>query len=192
MIGGKHVLTAGHCVFSHLWGGWATSIMAIPGWDGEFFPPFGAASMADRRASFGWTEDGDTPDYDYALITLDRSFSVGSFGLLHLSDDDLYDKRVCLIGYPGELGNPAGLQQFFIPGCDFLTAHSSSHVEHKIDTTKGNSGSPIYRFWEGKWAVLALHSTSVSPFVGSDYNAGPRITTHRHNMIRGDGTQSAC
>ena len=33
LIGGKHVLTAGHCVFSIGDGGWATSIKALPGLD---------------------------------------------------------------------------------------------------------------------------------------------------------------
>ena len=33
LIGGKHVLTAGHCVFSIGEGGWATSIRAMPGLD---------------------------------------------------------------------------------------------------------------------------------------------------------------
>ena len=31
LIGNKHVLTAGHCVFLSSEGGWATSIKAMPG-----------------------------------------------------------------------------------------------------------------------------------------------------------------
>ena len=35
LIGGKHVLTAGHCLFKSSLGGWATSIRAMPGLDGK-------------------------------------------------------------------------------------------------------------------------------------------------------------
>jgi V8-like Glu-specific endopeptidase len=195
LIGGKHVLTAGHCVFNSLKGGWATSIAVIPGED-KFNQPFGSAFMIAKRSVKGWTQDGDTPDYDYALITLDKTFTVGSFGLLHLSNADLDNTTAYIIGYPGELGSPKGEQQFFVPSGGSLTAFDSTRVEFKIDITKGNSGSPIYRFWNGNRAIFAVVSTQVSPFVGSDYNAGPRITTFRHDLIRGwqceDGVQSAC
>jgi hypothetical protein len=56
--------------------------------------------------------------------------------------------------------------------------------ELKMDTSKGNSGSGIYRFWNGKRAIFAVNCCEVSPFVGSDYNAGPRITKVRHDLIR--------
>jgi hypothetical protein len=69
-------------------------------------------------------------------------------------------------------------------------------VKFKIDMTKGNSGGGIYRWWDGKRAIFAIATTEVSPFVGSNYNAGPRITKARFEKIRGwqceDGTESAC
>ena len=55
LIGGKHVLTAGHCVFQSSEGGWATSIRVIPALDGEIPPfdlenaPFGDAFMIAKR-----------------------------------------------------------------------------------------------------------------------------------------------
>jgi V8-like Glu-specific endopeptidase len=195
LIGGKHVLTAGHCVFNLFKGGWATSILVIPGED-KLNQPFGSAFMIAKRSVKGWVQDGDGPDYDYALITLDKTFNVGSFGLLHLSNNDLGNTTAYIVGYPGELGTPKGEQQFFVPSGGSLTAYDSTSVEHKIDTTRGNSGSPIYRFWNGNRAIFAVHTGHYSPLVGSDYNAGPRITNSRHDLIRGwqceDGVQSAC
>jgi glutamyl endopeptidase len=200
LIGSMHVLTAGHCVFNSSKGGWATAILVIPGADGVtttgvsagvfgttfIKAPFGIAfAVAPLRSVKCWTQSGETPDCDYGLITLNKTFNVGAFGLLHLSDDDLDKTQAYIIGYPGELGSPPGLQEFFVPGGGTIWAYDSERVEYKIDVTSGNSGSPVYRFWNGNRAVFSIHTTSVSPFVGSDYNAGPRITTARYNQIRG-------
>jgi Trypsin len=93
LIGDKHVLTAGHCVFLSSQGGWATSIRAMPGLDGklepfeqEFIEPFGHAFMVQKRSVTCWSESNDW-ECDYGLITLDKTFNVGAFGLLSLSDD---------------------------------------------------------------------------------------------------------
>jgi hypothetical protein len=121
-IGDKHVLTAGHCVFQSGQGGWATSIRAIPGLNGVIPPfnpldePFGEAFMVARRSVTCWTQDGDTPDCDYGLITLNKTFNVGSFGLLYLTDGDLENTWAQLIGYPGKLGNPDSSNSLFQVG----------------------------------------------------------------------------
>ena len=196
LIGGTHVLTAGHCVFQLSEGGWATSIRAIPGLDGkippfdqDFLEPFGEAFMVKRRSVTCWTESLDW-HCDYGLITLNKTFNVGSFGLLHLSDGDLDNSWAQIIGYPG-IGNPPGTQQFFVPGGGHIWDYGPKHVEFKIDATQGNSGGGIYRFFNGKRAIFAIVSGEYS-----DYNVGTRITKARHDLIRGmqcdDGVQSAC
>jgi len=202
LIGGKHVLTAGHCVFQSGKGGWATSIKVIPGFDTippfdkDEIEPFGDASMVKRWSSTGWVNDGNWPDDDWGLITLNKTFNVGSFGLIFPSDSFLDSTSACIIGYPGGLGNKKGDQQYFVPGCGTIWAHSSKHVELKMDITNGNSGGGIYTFFKGKRAIFAIVSTEVSPVVGSDYNAGTRITKARHDVFRAlqckDGVTSAC
>ncbi len=51
-----HVLTAGHNVYSHDNGGWASSVEVVPGMDGTY-EPFGSAMVIDMRSYTGWTED---------------------------------------------------------------------------------------------------------------------------------------
>ena len=196
LIGGKHVLTAGHCVFDSSMGGWATSIKAIPGLDGKLPPffvtlkePFGVAFMVKRRSVTCWSQSLDW-QCDFGLITLDKTFNVGSFGLLSLSDDSLDNSQAQIIGYP-DIGNPPATQQFFVPGAGHISDYGSKYVEFKIDVSPGNSGSGIYRFWSGKRAIFAIVSGEYP-----NYNVGTRITNSRHDMIRGwqceDGVQSAC
>jgi glutamyl endopeptidase len=188
LIGGRHVLTAGHCVYNLSKGGWTNSMKVIPG-RGTIPPfdaldaPFGEAFMIGRRSVGGWVNEADTPDYDYGLVTLDKDFNVGSFGVLFPSDNTLDDTTAYLIGYPSALGTPPGQQQFYVPGGGPLFAYDDE-PEYKIDMTKGQSGSPVYRFWNEKRAAFAINTTSVSPAIGSDYNAGPRITKLRHDKIR--------
>ena len=121
---------------------------------------------------------------------MDQTFNVGSFGLLHLSNDDLDNSWAQIIGYP-EIGNPIATQQFFVPGGGHISDYGSKDVEFKIDATTGNSGGGIYRFWNGKRAIYAIVSGEQPT-----YNVGMRITKNRHDLIRGwqcdDGTQSAC
>ncbi len=60
--------------------------------------------MVAKRSVTGWTQDNDWPDYDYGVVTLNKTFNLGSFGLLIPSDSLLDNTKSCLIGYPGELG----------------------------------------------------------------------------------------
>ena len=196
LIGNKHVLTAGHCVFLSSEGGWATSAIAMPGLDGkvepfenDFIEPFGHAFMTKRRSVTCWSTSLDW-ECDYGLITLDKFFNVGTFGLLSLSDGTLDNSWGQIIGYP-DIGHPPGTQQFFVPGGGHISNYGSKHVEFKIDVSPGNSGSGIYRFWNGKRAIYAIASGEYP-----NYNVGTRITNARHDLIRGwqcdDGVQSVC
>ena len=203
LIDARHVLTAGHCVFKRgkkpCEGGWAQSILVIPGLDGTIPPfdqdlvmPFGSDFGIFWRADYVWLHKEIYPDADYALITLGEGFpSLGSFGLLALSDDALETTNAYLIGYPGELGHLPGTQQFAEPNGRPITDYENHSVEYEIDTSPGNSGGGVYRFWKNKRAIFAVHSTWYS-----DSNAGARITKGRLNMLRDwectDGIQSAC
>ncbi len=183
LIGSRHVLTAGHVLFNAAQGGWTKTIRVVPGMDGNTWW-FGSEFMVwpnyKQRSVTGWSEDQDI-DYDYGLITLNTGFSLGSFGLLYLSDDTLDSTTGYLTGYPGEKGTPAGTQQFGVVGGGTITDYDSTLVYYSIDTSKGQSGAGVYRFWEGKRAIFAVHGGQYD----SDENRGARITKARHDKIRG-------
>lgn len=70
LVGPRHVLTAGHCVYSIENRAWASSITAVPGF-ASGAQPFGAARMTRLHAFREWIEQGDLR-HDMALIELDR------------------------------------------------------------------------------------------------------------------------
>ena len=98
-----------------------------------------------------------------------------------LSDDTLDSTTAYITGYPGELGNPAGRQQFGVPGGGGITDCDSCLVYYAIDTSGGQSGSGVYVFWKGERAIIAVHGGQYD----SDENRGARITKDRYNQIRG-------
>jgi len=187
-IGGFHILTAGHCVYKQPTGqflnvfGWADSVLVIPALDGTT-KPFGQTFVSKPLRSFkSWTDDADT-EGDIGLITLDQTFTVGSFGLLYPGDGTLDSTTAQIIGYPGDRGSPAGTQQAFVPGGGAITDHDSEVVYYQIDTFKGQSGSGVYRFWNGKRVIIAVHHGG--PCSSAPENCGARITKYRHDVIRG-------
>jgi V8-like Glu-specific endopeptidase len=184
LIGRRHVLTAGHVIFSALWGGWAKTILVVPGMDGSnswFGSELLVAPNFKRRSVTGWTEDADI-DYDWGLITLNSGFPLlGTFGVLYPSDDTLDNITAYITGYPTGLGTPKGTQQFGVPGGGKIGDYDSTLVYYTIDTTKGQSGSGVYVFWKGKRAIMAVHAGTYD----DDENRGTRITKTRYNMIRG-------
>ncbi len=183
LIGDRHVLTAGHVLFNAAQGGWARRIRVVPGMDGDTWW-FGSELLVwpnfRQRSVTGWTEDQDI-DYDYGLITLNTGFSAGSFGMLYASDTTLDSTTAYLTGYPTGKGTPPGTQQFGVPGGGRVTDCDSTLVYYTIDTSKGQSGSGVYRFWEGKRAIIAVHGGQYD----SEENRGARITKDRYNRIRG-------
>lgn len=183
LIGSKHVLTAGHVLYKAEEGGWAKTIVVAPGRDGSSPPPFGSEMLTwpnfKQRSVAGWSEDQDI-DYDYGLITLNKGFAVGSFGLMYLSDDDLDKTTAYLIGYPGELGSPIGLQQFGVPSGGSLTDYDSTLVYYSMDTSKGQSGAGLYRFWNGERAIFGVHGGGYD----TNENRAARITKARYDQIR--------
>ena len=187
-IGGFHVLTAGHCVFKQPGGsfpnifGWADSVLVIPGFDGgaATTKPFGQTFVTKPLRSFkSWTNDGDT-EGDIGLITLNKTFTVGSFGLSYASDSTLDNTQIYLWGYPGELGNPLGTQQWGVPEGSSVSDYDSGIVFYTMDTSKGQSGSGVYRFKNNKRAIIAVHHGECN-----SENCGARITKNRHDVIRG-------
>ncbi len=172
-IGGRTVMTAGHCVYSHANGGWARSIEVIPGMDAAA-RPYGSQVSSSFRSVLGWTRDRNH-EYDYGAIILPNcnlGNRVGWFGFAALSDNSLNNLLVNNSGYPGD--KPFGTQWF---NAGVITSVQPRKLYYMLDTFGGQSGSPIWRFLNGQRHAVGIHAYGGCP------NSATRITLEVFNNM---------
>ena len=154
-ISSRILLTAGHCVYIHDDNGWPDSIEVIPGRD-KSEKPFGSV-IANEFMSFDeWIEDRDR-NYDMGVIILpeDCPFGekVGWFGCKTFLDEKEYKGKIFNIsGYPGERGGREQLKMSGEGECQ------GPLLKYDIDTTGGQSGSPVWIVKDNKYYVIGVHT----------------------------------
>ena len=165
-IGPRTVMTAGHCVYSHSNGGWVKEIEVIPGMNGTT-KPYGSQIGTTFRSVNGWTKNSKvTHDYGCIILpddTLGRR--VGWFGFASLSDSSLKNLLVNNSGYAGD--KPFGTQWF---NAGRISKIEARRLHYMLDTFGGQSGSPTWRFRDGKRHAIGIHAYGGCP------NKSTRIT----------------
>ena len=154
-------ITAGHCVYSADHGGWATSIAVRPGANGSY-SPYGTVYSTTIHTATKWIDEANW-EYDYGVIELSSDIGnlTGWFGT-SWTIWTLWGTDITVTGYPGEYTR----QMWQMSG--EVTTSRPRKVYYDLDTTGGQSGSPVYK---SDHHVIAIHA-----YGGSDENSGTRIT----------------
>lgn len=176
-VGPRLLVTAGHVVYIKNSGvsgrdGWVKKIVVMPGRNGGTLP-YGSTTSSSFWTVTGWANNGD-PNYDYGAIVLGESLGrrTGWFGYGNWSS--LAGVGANISGYPGD--KPAGTQWYAARTVDSVTTRK---VFYDIDTAGGQSGSAVYRFWNGGRYGLAIHA-----YGGTTVNSGTRINSAVFNNIK--------
>ena len=182
---GYHVLTAGHCLYDHDHGGWATSVIVIPGYDGaqtEVYKakPFYQAFVTGARTYTGWTTYADHR-YDLAVCTLDRNIGdfTGWMGrATYPSDDPIYTGVLNTAGYPSDLDE--GLRMYY--DSDMGRVADEYNHWYYMDTYGGQSGSPVWHInsTTSERNILTVHAYGDD---GSGSNHGTRLNQAKYDNI---------
>jgi Ca2+-binding RTX toxin-like protein/V8-like Glu-specific endopeptidase len=174
MIGPYHFLTAAHGIFNSGRGGFADEIAVYMGVDGQN-KYYGKARVTQFHTVNGYTGDNDGDgiiadqdpdenehDYDWAVLTLDRSIGdfTGWMGWKYYGDLNSYNGlSVNSTGYPRQTINSDGTIRENWPGSfanttefsaqmynssGLLDSATDRQIRHRIDISGGNSGGPIW------------------------------------------------
>lgn len=187
MISGDVAMTAAHCLYDPLLGGWATSVRVIPGKSGYGFfnNPFGDANAEEIVVSTQWQQNvpnsSEIPislrDYDWGFIRLDDSIGNDSGYLGIKYDANFTNKTVTISGYPNPFPEGSNNKNYYQYETNGRIESMGDHrITHKLDTSEGQSGSPIF-YWDStdqQWLVVGIHvSCSVTEnATSSHYHTG--------------------
>ncbi|MGH7888137.1 MAG: trypsin-like serine peptidase [Candidatus Binatia bacterium] len=182
LIGPRHVLTAGHCVYNTVNDQWYSALRFTPALNGSVKPYGGPINWSRAISVRGWTRDHDR-NYDYAMIILTQPIgnTVGWMGYGWKNPMPLYN--VNINGYPGD--KPAGTMWHSFCGLDAVQASYPRRLFYDCDTYPGNSGSAIYVYFSSttQRIIYGIHTNGNDVF--SSLNSGTRINEEVFNKLKG-------
>ncbi|MGF1502650.1 MAG: trypsin-like serine protease [Paracoccaceae bacterium] len=167
LVGPRHVLTAGHCLYNINTNKWYSKLDFEPGRDG-LLKPYGTIPWARAISVSGWTKNKNS-NHDYGMIILKQNVgnSVGWMGYGYKNNMPKYN--VNINGYPGD--KPFGTMWHAYCKMSLLTP---SRVYYPCDTAGGMSGSAVYVYFKSsnKRTIYGIHAYGVDP---TGFNRAVRI-----------------
>ena len=156
LIGPRHVLTAGHCVYNIANDKWYSSLNFTPGQNGGA-KPWGTIGWSRAISVKGWT-NSHKRNYDYAMIVLKQNIgsTVGWMGYGWKSPLPKYN--VNINGYPGD--KPFGTMWHAFCKMQIITTY---RLYYPCDTYGGMSGSGVYVYFSssGQRTIYGIHAYGV-------------------------------
>ena len=183
LVGPRHVLTAGHCLYQN--GAWFPNRKVAPGMNGIDTFPNGLKNHAWYYSSVGWIEDED-PENDFAMIILEDKSSTANLGWFGTQVSN--GASAWNFGYPSWwrtcAASPVPPQcANLLYGMDgYATKFSDWFLTYTIDTQPGQSGSPVYRYNGGDRRVIGVHAYGAG---GGSVNWAKRLRPTTINTICG-------
>ncbi|RWM22538.1 MAG: trypsin-like peptidase domain-containing protein [Mesorhizobium sp.] len=172
LVGPRLILTASHML---PWGAASWKTLFVPGYfDGNPVVGAGAASWcSDYR---GYQFEPDDQAFDMAILRLYDPLggNIGWMGAKTYSSDWQDQPFWKLVGYPGDAALSGGQRPTIEQGIRVLDDDSDGdflEIEHRADTSDGNSGGPLFAFWKDGPYVIATHG-------GYEYHSFPDYENH--------------
>lgn len=168
LIGPRHVLTAGHCVYNINNDQWYSQLAFSPGQNGAV-RPWGKIGWARAVSVQGWTRDHKR-DFDYAMIVLNQDIGNQLGWMGYGWKNPMPNYNVNINGYPGDKASGTMWHAF----CGLQTIQTY-RLYYACDTYGGMSGSGVYVYFsnENKRTIYGIHAYGVD---STGLNGATRIT----------------
>ncbi|GMH33189.1 hypothetical protein BSKO_01023 [Bryopsis sp. KO-2023] len=155
LVGPCHVLTAGHCVYSHERREYSSQLSFYPARNGRNNVP--ARAWKEYKVSPNWLQFQDY-NADYAIVSLKEKVGtqLGWMGFGYNLQEEIVGLNIA--GYP--IDQPTGTMWFDY--CDNVRFDYDSEriIRHGCQVVEGNSGSPMWVFNKetGFREIRAVHN----------------------------------
>ncbi len=180
MVGPDTAVTAAHN-FYYIDGRYLKDITFTPGKNG-YSAPFGMTSVEGFVYYPQQWADSFDREYDWAVFktSSDIGNSCGWLGFMKATNLELENQLAVLSGYPTMYTKQDGYgEQWFTE--DRILLASDLQIYYQMDTSGGNSGSPLIRYIDDFY-VVGINSREY-PSGDPSFNAGARINEDFYNMI---------
>jgi glutamyl endopeptidase len=177
LVGPRHVLTAGHCVYNIDTDKWYSNLDFSPGQNGAS-KPYGTISWKRALSVKGWTTS-HLRDYDYAMIILNQDIGNSNGWLGYGWQNPMPAHNVNINGYPGDK-QPAG--SMWHSFCQ-LQIIQDFRLYYACDTFGGESGSAVYVYKSADQSrtIYGIHAYGVD---STGLNGATRITQSVFDKIK--------
>jgi len=176
LIGPRHVLTAGHCVYNIDNDQWYSQLSFSPGQNGGT-RPYGKIGWSRAISVKGWTQNHQR-NYDYAMIVLSSDIGQTTGWMGYGWKNPLPKYNVNIDGYPGD--KPSGTMWHAFCGIDTVQTY---RLYYACDTFGGMSGSKVHYFnsADNTRIIYGIHAYGVD---STGLNGATRITESVFNNLK--------
>jgi glutamyl endopeptidase len=158
LIGPRHVLTAGHCVYNTSNNQWYSDLSFSPARNGIYDMPYGTKSWAKVIAPSKWTIDHDS-NYDYAMIVLNEPVGNQTGWLGYGYNNNLPNYTINIAGYPNDMSMDVATMWY--SSCP-IEASNTFKLYYLCNAHLGNggNGSAVYTYSPatGKRTIYGIHT----------------------------------
>lgn len=183
LVGPYMALTNGHVVWDAVRRQFSRNLVITPGQDetagGGVDRPFGTRTAVRLATNPGWVESAKI-QYDYGAAFFDTPFAgISTYMPLAFDVSPAVGSQVRVAGYPLNVKGSTTLDQWV--ASDKVVAVQSRLLRYKVDTSGGNSGSPVWQvLGGGQVRTIAVHSTGDTTNSG---NSGARLVGDNFDLI---------
>ena len=175
-------LTNGHVVWDAVNREFSRNVEVAPGQyesGGRVFFPYGQRTAVRLATNPGWVATGKI-QYDYGAVFFDQPFSgLSTFMPLAFDVKPAVGAEVRAAGYPGTVRGASTRGQWF--DADKVVSVLGRILRYKVDTSAGNSGSPVWQTLSGgQVRAIAVHSTGDPTNSG---NSAARLVAENFELI---------